>query len=71
MEDYVFENLADLLNQRKIPIIAYASIIGCSEKTARNKLRGKTEFVYSEIIKTRELFPEFKLSYLFAEKKIQ
>lgn len=44
------------------------NILGCSEKTVRNKLNGVTDFTYSEVKKVRDgLFPGMSLEYLFDE----
>lgn len=42
------------------------NVLGCSEKTVRNKINGVTEFTYreAETIKNK-LFPELQLEYLF------
>ena len=40
--------------------------IGCSEKTARNKINGDTDFTYREAEKVRNvLFPGMRMEYLF------
>ena len=40
--------------------------IGCSEKTARNKINGETDFTYPEAEKVRnDLFPGLRMEYLF------
>jgi transcriptional antiterminator len=45
-------------------------VLGCSEKTVRNKLSGETEFSFPETIKIRNRFFEgFRLEYLFAPDK--
>ena len=43
-----------------------ASWISCSNRTANNKLAGKTEFTLSEIIAIADHFPGMSLSYLFS-----
>ena len=46
------------------------SVLGCSEKTVRNKLNGITDFTYSEVKKVRDgLFPGMSLEYLFDDDK--
>lgn len=43
-------------------------VLKCSEKTARNKINGETEFTYKEAEKVRnKLFPDMKLEYLFSD----
>lgn len=42
-------------------------VLGCSEKTARNKKKGKTAFTVEEAIKIRDaFFPGMRIGYLFA-----
>ncbi len=42
-------------------------ILSCSEKTARNKIQGITDFTYSEAEKIRNvLFPQLTMEYLFS-----
>ena len=42
------------------------AVLGCSEKTARNKLNGGTEFTVGEAVKVRdEMFPDARMEYLF------
>ncbi len=61
-------NLKKALSSKKITIKAFAAFLGVCEKTAQNKLDGKTEFTYSEFKKICELlFPEYKPEYLFDE----
>lgn len=57
--------LKRLLSERHITIASYAKILGISEKTARNKLNGETEFTLSEILATMDLFPEYTINYVF------
>ena len=46
----------------------YSSFLGVSEKTAHNKLYGKTAFTYPEAEKTQKiLFPHYNIQYLFSE----
>lgn len=43
-------------------------VLGCSEKTIRNKLSGETQFSFPEARMIRDaLFPGLKLEYLFAD----
>jgi len=44
-----------------------AEHIVCSEKTARNKISGKSEFTFPEALKIRnDFFPSMRMEYLFA-----
>lgn len=62
----MFNNLKRTLNKNGISIKEYAKILGISEKNVENKLFGKEEFVYSEIIKTCTLLKNYSIDYLFA-----
>lgn len=60
-------NLKRALNEKKISIKAYASILGISEKTAWNKVNENTALTFQEAVLTKkELFPEYDYEYLFA-----
>ena len=60
-------NLKKVLDSKGISLRAYAAVLGVTEKTAWNKVYGKTDFTYAEAVKTKtELFPEYDLEYLFA-----
>lgn len=42
-------------------------VLGCTDKTARNKTSGVTEFSVSEALKVRDaFFPTLRIEYLFA-----
>lgn len=44
-------------------------VLGCSEKTVRNKINGITEFTYSEAKRVKDkLFPSLALEYLFSDE---
>lgn len=64
----MFENLRHELMRKNISMVAFAKILGCSEKSVQNKLNGVTEFTLSEVRTILELFPQFKLGYIFAEQ---
>lgn len=65
----MFANLRNELDRKHIPMVSVAKVIGCSDKSLQNKLRGRTEFTMSEIFKiNEELLPEFDLKYLFQRK---
>lgn len=43
------------------------NLIGCTDKTARNKINGISEFSVSEALEIRDkFFPGLRLEYLFA-----
>lgn len=65
----MFSNLITLLKQRGLSVKWYADFLNVSEKTAYNKLQGITDFTFSEIKRTRVLFPEYNVDYLFAESE--
>ena len=65
----MYENLRKELNNKGITHKAVASMIGCSEKTMQNKLSGKTDFLFKEVMSIRnDLLPEFTIEYLFSQK---
>lgn len=63
-------NLKKALDAKGISFRAYAAVLGISEKSAWNKVNGKTDITLPEarITKT-ELFPEYDFDYLFASDK--
>lgn len=62
----MFTNLQNALYQKGITIKSLAEFLQVTEKTARNKIQGKTEFTLSEVKKINKyLFPEYAFSYLF------
>lgn len=62
----VTKNLKDCLSSKNISLRSYAEFLGVSEKTAQNKINGRSDFLYSEVEKTKRLlFPEYEISYLF------
>lgn len=62
-------NLKEALLQKHITVRGLADFLGIAEKTAHNKLSGVTEFTYPEAHRiSQELFPEYNISYLFAEQ---
>ncbi len=67
----MFDNLRMALQQKGITIKRYAEILGIGEKTAQNKLTGKTDFTYPEFRKTCTLLFEYNADYLFTETAIK
>lgn len=66
----MFDNLTEALQKKNVSIKSYAEFLGVTEKTARNKINGVTEFYYREVEKTcRILFPEYNMGYLFSAKE--
>lgn len=64
----MFENLSRLLNQKRMPIKSFAALLGVSEKTAQNKLQGRTEFTLDEVEKIEAIWPEYTFHWLFERK---
>lgn len=64
----MFSNLRIALQQKGISIKQYAEVLGVGEKTAQNKLAGRTDFTYPEFKKTCALLFEYNADYLFTEK---
>lgn len=63
----MLKNLKKALENKNITLRAYATVLGVSEKTARNKINEETAFTYPEVKKTRtDLLPEYDTDYLFA-----
>ena len=63
----MFANLRTALQQKGISTKQYAEVLGVEEKTAQNKLIGRTDFTYPEFIKTCALLFEYTADYLFTE----
>lgn len=64
----MFENLRRELKNKNISMVAFAKILGCTEKSVQNKLNGVTEFTLSEVRTILEMFPQFRLGYIFDEQ---
>ena len=64
----MYTNLKNLLKQKKISMKDYAEFINVSEKTARNKIDGVTEFSLKEYLRTcKLLLPEYYRDFLFED----
>ncbi|CAI3652759.1 hypothetical protein [Clostridium neonatale] len=62
----MFTNLQNALYRKDITMKSLAEFLQINEKTARNKIQGKTEFTLSEVKKISiYLLPEYAFSYLF------
>lgn len=60
-------NLKAEMTRYGVTVYDVQQVLGCSEKTVRNKINGDTEFTISEALKLkRNLFPSLDLDYLFA-----
>lgn len=67
----MFENLAKILNDKKLTMKAYAEFLGVSEKTVQNKMKGITDFTLGEAMKTCAVIcPEYKMDFVFERKEV-
>lgn len=67
----MYKNLEKILTNKKITKKAYAEFLGVSEKTAQNKIYGRTEFTLGEAIKTCSFIcPEYRLDFVFEKEEI-
>ena len=61
------KNLMRILADKKITHKAFAEFLEVSEKTAQNKIYGRTEFTLDEAVKVCTFIcPEYKMDYVFA-----
>ncbi len=59
-------NLKAEMQRYGISISDIASLLGCADKTVRNKLNGKTSFSVPEAFKIKkQFFPDLTVEYLF------
>lgn len=64
------KNLKAEMQRNDLTVWDIVETIGCSEKTARNKINGETDFTYPEAEKVRNrLFPGLRMEYLFHPDK--
>lgn len=61
----MYPNLEQAMNRKHITHKMLAAILGVSSKTLQNKMQGRTDFTLPEAQTILELFPQYKLSYLF------
>ena len=60
------DNLKAEMQRNGLTVRDIMEAIGCSEKTARNKINGDTEFTFLEAESVRnKLFPGLRLEYMF------
>lgn len=65
----MYKNLLEILKKKKITMKAYSEFLGVSEKTAQNKVYGRTEFTLNEATKTCSFIaPEYKLDFIFEKE---
>lgn len=64
------KNLSAEMARYGVTVIDIQRLLGCTEKTVRNKLTEETEFTVSEAFKIRnEYFPQMRPEYLFASDR--
>lgn len=62
----MYGNLSNELKRKNITQKVVADLIKCTEKTANNKILGKTDFTISEAFAIhKNLLPEFDMDYIF------
>lgn len=62
----MYPNLELEMFKRKVTVRDLAKRIGISESSMHNKLKGRNEFLLSEIEKILDIFPEVNWRVLFA-----
>ncbi len=62
----MYKNLQEILRRKKITTKSYADFLGIAEKTAQNKIHGKTDFTLGEATKTCTIIcPEYRMEFVF------
>lgn len=65
-------NLRAEMERYGVTVADIQKILGCSEKTVRNKINGETDFTLPEAFKIKnEFFKGYTLEYLFAAEEGQ
>lgn len=68
----MMQNLSDELRRKGISQNTVAKLLGCTDRTVRNKLDGNTEFTVREALTIRdELFPGRSISELFGTPNME
>lgn len=63
----MYVNLKNILYQKGIGMKQYADFLHLSEKSVQNKIKGITDWTYSEFRKTCDLLlPEYNADFLFS-----
>ena len=65
----MYKNLEKAMEEKDMTRTHLAAILGVDIKSITNKMSGTTEWKWSEVKKIRELFPKYKLDWLFKEEK--
>lgn len=61
------KNLRAEMQRHGVTVHDIQTVLACSEKTARNKVSGATEFGVAQAIMVRDaFFPGMRLEYLYA-----
>lgn len=67
----MYNNLKIAMLKKKITLKQIAELLGISEKTVSNKISGKTEWYFVEVVKLKKLlFPEYDTDWLFASNEM-
>lgn len=62
-------NLAAEMARFGVSAADFQAVLGCTDKTVRNKMSGATEFSVGEALKIRDtFFPGMRIEYLFAQQ---
>ena len=63
------KNLLAEMARSGIRVQDIQNLLGCTDRTVRNKMDGKTKFSVNEALKIRNaLFPGLRVEYLFADE---
>lgn len=63
----MYNNLKNAMLTKKITSKQIAELLGIAEKTVSNKIHGKTDWSYIEVIKIKQfVFPEYDTDWLFS-----
>ena len=66
----MFRNLLAEMAMRGITVFDISKLLNVTEKTVKNKLNGKTDFYWSEVVAIKKsLFATIDVEYLFEVKK--
>lgn len=59
--------LGSALNAKGISVKNCAELIGVTEKTLNNKMTGRTDFMYKEVMSLKAMLPEYDINFLLTE----
>lgn len=66
--EQLFKNLEVEMFKRDMSTANLAKRVGISESAMRNKITGRNDFKFSEILKILDVFPGLEWKYLFAQE---